>query len=66
MGTYQELLALFWEIVDDPTHVLPGPLGPKQWQSALFWHNEVGGRATTARLDDVFLLAAGLFCRVAK
>ena len=40
VGSYGEMLRVFWELVEDPTYVLPGPLGPKQWQTAVYWHNE--------------------------
>jgi len=52
-ATYRELLAVFWEVVGDPTHVLSGPLGPQQWQSALLWHTEEQQQLALASLAVV-------------
>jgi len=40
IGSYKELLTIFWELVSDPTHIPNGPMGPKQWATGIFWHTE--------------------------
>lgn len=47
------VLYLFFFFVERP--FAAGPLGPKQWQSALLWHNEEQRLLATASLRDVRL-----------